>query len=362
MTAPTKDPEGFWPKLERLREQQDAKATQAAPSSNLRVTAIQLLVARIEEWQNEEVRLTDRTWDLMGDAARELRWVLDEMKPDETTPQVRCTHFSGKHTLETRCTWCNWPSDVATNGPPDETTDAEVDTFVDGLMAILCLGDSLKAPNTCREVTREAVRNFLARRPEEPRETKALPRLEYNRHCGECQRNKITIEVFAKAISKEPAPTRCAECQTPRLCRVERECLRNRYVRPAVEPADRTGGDPECFGSAGAPRSEDEYRARVNALALECARASAVVRSPEKAPEPLCDCGAEQRRQRGYHAQCYSFCASKKTNNPQQLPAKATDEPCKCVQYCAIYNKGTPGCRGLPLHPTDYYSSQNGKG
>lgn len=51
----------------------------------------------------------------------------------------------------------------------------------------------------------------------------------------------------------------------------------------AEKMPDLTGGYPECFGSAGAPRSEEEYRARVNALALECAQASAVVRSPEKA-------------------------------------------------------------------------------
>jgi len=94
-----------------------------------------------------------------------------------------------------------------------------------------------------------------------PDETSALPRLEYNQHCGECQRNKITVEVFGKRSPDGPRETlcryeaavghvctkcgrihdfgseRCAECQTPRLCGVERECLRNRYVRPAVEPA-----------------------------------------------------------------------------------------------------------------------------
>lgn len=54
-------------------------------TSNLRVTAIQLIIARVEEWQNEKGRLTDRTWDLMGDAARELQWILEAMQPVETT-------------------------------------------------------------------------------------------------------------------------------------------------------------------------------------------------------------------------------------------------------------------------------------
>lgn len=38
-------------------------------------------------------------------------------------------------------------------------------------------------------------------------------------------------------------PNRCAECQTPRLCGVERECLRNRYVRPSVQ---ETGPKPDA--------------------------------------------------------------------------------------------------------------------
>lgn len=46
-----------------------------------RVEAIQIVIHQIEEWQNAQGRLTDRTWDLMGDAARELRWCLETMRP-----------------------------------------------------------------------------------------------------------------------------------------------------------------------------------------------------------------------------------------------------------------------------------------
>lgn len=44
----------------------------------------------------------------------------NELKANET-PQVRCTHFSGKHTMainaegKSYCTWCKWPSQ---NGNP----------------------------------------------------------------------------------------------------------------------------------------------------------------------------------------------------------------------------------------------------
>lgn len=34
-------------------------------------------------------------------------------------------------------------------------------------------------------------------------------------------------------------------------------------------------------------------------------------------------------------------------------PPSQKASACECVQYCAIYNKGTPGCRNLPLHPRD---------
>ena len=51
--------------------------------------------------------------------------------------------------------------------------------------------------------------------------------------------------------------------------------------------------------------------------------------------EPSCNCGAEQRRQRGDHAQCYSFCASKvgaPTSKPRLTPEKLAEFR-ELVQY-----------------------------
>lgn len=49
-------------------------------SDSFRVAAVRLVLSRAEEWQNEDGRLTDRTWDLVGDVARELRWTTDEIE------------------------------------------------------------------------------------------------------------------------------------------------------------------------------------------------------------------------------------------------------------------------------------------
>jgi hypothetical protein len=69
-----------------------------------------------------------------------------------------------------------------------------------------------------------ALRDWLNRvlPKQEPVETMALPRLEYNQHCGECQRNKITVEVFAKGGSEEPkAPPSDVEHLTSALVQQE---------------------------------------------------------------------------------------------------------------------------------------------
>jgi hypothetical protein len=81
-------------------------------------------------------------WAAYAIITQKARALLSE-SPAPETPQVRCTHASGKHTLETRCTWCNWPSETVTNGPvtPPETGVApgvlEVGLNVDETMVIL---------------------------------------------------------------------------------------------------------------------------------------------------------------------------------------------------------------------------------
>lgn len=74
-------------------------------------------------------------------------------------------------------------------------------------------------------------------------------------------------------------PNRCAECKTPRLCGVERECLRNRYVRPSVQETK-----PE-------PIREGEYFTRMWSAgeAMKCAIDKTCLEYPR------CRCGSSPK-------------------------------------------------------------------
>lgn len=96
-------------------------------------------------------------------------------------------------------------------------------------------------------------------------------------------RSQFTIPLYRSAV--EPTDRPCVHCEAPDLHKPSsthtteedfqhwlsytggKGTLQQAYYAGAnVTRPDLTGGDPECFGSAGAPRSEEEYRARVNAL------------------------------------------------------------------------------------------------
>ncbi|MFL6600756.1 MAG: hypothetical protein ACJ8R9_05440 [Steroidobacteraceae bacterium] len=75
-----------------------------------------------------EVRgINEFNWALTRGEFKAAHTALQALRSAHETPQVRCTHFSGKHTLQ--CTWCNWPSENVTNGPskPDETAAPQPD-------------------------------------------------------------------------------------------------------------------------------------------------------------------------------------------------------------------------------------------
>ncbi len=101
------------------------------------------------------------------------------------------------------------------------------------VMVTIHKGDSIPAFETNRS-------------PVGPRETACRYEAAIGAVCNKCWR----IHDFG--------PKRCAECQTPRLCGVERECLRNRYVRPAVEPTPPHPGPSIAKAFANSPRRVSE--------------------------------------------------------------------------------------------------------
>lgn len=89
-------------------------------------------------------------------------------------------------------------------------------------------------------------------------------------------------------------PSRCAECQTPRLCGVERECLRNRYVRPSV--VETTKHYCASCGAEGEPGSPKYCSADCAEKSLET---SCVWRSGckdvQRCTEAGCCCGLQSK-------------------------------------------------------------------
>lgn len=79
----------------------EAKA-KVPPSSKqqLRTFAIGRVIEKIDAWQNAEGRMVDHTFDLLGDARRELQWVLDDAQRSAgETPAPPLTAICGADTL-----------------------------------------------------------------------------------------------------------------------------------------------------------------------------------------------------------------------------------------------------------------------
>lgn len=160
------------------------------------------------------------------------------------TPQVRCTHESGKHTLQLQCTWCNWPLEEITYGPstptPPETNDPpkELHALLVSMVDALDKGSTIESTSYYHAQLKE----LLAAKAVETDESQLLAELRNSARVGKRLASEMLPELLA-SVTKPPEKTDEPLAEIQASAAEGKRILRERGKELCRELADPRNGD-----------------------------------------------------------------------------------------------------------------------